>query len=99
MAHFSKGFTFGLLAGTIAGSITAILIAPDKGSNTRSRVTYHIQTYIDEIRSLINELQDEKFAVNAAKQQNKQVVDNAKKKAEDLLKEAEDLLTNISKDH
>jgi gas vesicle protein len=99
MAHFSKGFTFGLLAGAVAGSITAILIAPDKGSNTRSRVTYHIQTYIDEIRSLINELQDEKFAVNAAKQQNEEVVEDAKKKAEDLLKEAEDLLTNISRDH
>ncbi len=98
MAQFSKGFTFGLLTGAVLGTVTAILVAPDKGSNTRSRVSYHIQTYIDELRSLIDELKDENFAINTAKQESDHVVEDAKQKAEDLLREAEDLLSNISKE-
>lgn len=98
MANFSKGFTFGLLTGAIAGSITAILLAPDKGSNTRSRVSYRLQTYADELRSLIDELSDENFSINTAKQEGDDVVQDAKQKAEDLLREAEDLLSNISKE-
>lgn len=98
MASFSKGFTFGMLTGAVLGSITAILLAPDKGSNTRSFVSYRIQNYIDELRSLIDELKDENFAINTAKQEGDEIVQNAKQKAEDLLREAEDLLSNISKE-
>lgn len=98
MANFSRGFGFGLLTGAVLGSITAVLLAPDKGSNTRSRLSYQIQTYVDELRSLLDELRDENFTVNTAKAQSDEVVQDAKKKAEDLLREAEDLLSNISKE-
>ncbi|WP_114985706.1 YtxH domain-containing protein [Cyclonatronum proteinivorum] len=98
MANFSRGFGLGLLTGAVLGSITAVLVAPDKGSNTRSRLSYQIQTYIDELRSLIDELRDENFSVNSAKAQSDEVVEDAKKKAEDLLREAEDLLSNINRD-
>lgn len=98
MANFSRGFGFGLVTGALLGSITAVLLAPDKGSNTRSRLSYQIQSYVDELRSLVDELKDEKFSVNTAKTQSDEVVQDAKKKAEDLLREAEDLLSNISRE-
>lgn len=98
MANFSKGFTFGLLTGAVLGSATAILLAPDKGSNTRSKVSYRIQTYVDELRSLIDELSDQNYTISDAKRQGDEVVEDAKLKAEGLLREAEDLLSNISKE-
>lgn len=96
MANFSKGFSYGLFTGALLGSAVAILLAPDKGSNTRSKVTYRIQTYIDELKSLIDELSDKKYTVSDAKRQSDEIVEDARQKAEDLLKEAENLLNTIS---
>ncbi|MCH8566899.1 MAG: YtxH domain-containing protein [Balneolales bacterium] len=98
MAQYSKGFIYGLLTGAVLGSLTAVMLAPDKGSNTRSKVSYRIQNYIDELSSLLDELKDEKASINSAKKQGDDVVQDAKQKAEDLIKEAEDLLMNIHKD-
>lgn len=96
MSNFSKGFTFGMITGAAIGSVVAILLAPDKGSNTRSKVTYRIQNYIDELREIIGELSKEDKTVSDAKRQSDEVVEDARSKAEDLLREAEDLLSNIN---
>jgi gas vesicle protein len=95
MASFSKGYTYGLLSGALLGAVAAILLAPDKGSNTRSKVTYRIQTYIDELKSLIDELSEKNYTISDAKRESDEVVEDAKQKAEDLLREAESLLNNI----
>ena len=85
-----------MITGAAIGSVVAILLAPDKGSNTRSKVTYHIQNYIDELREIISELSQQGKTVSDAKRQGDEIVEDARSKAEDLLREAEDLLSNIN---
>lgn len=98
MSNSGKDFTFGLLTGALLGSAVAILYAPDKGSNTRGRLSYQLSKYIDDINRLIKKLQDEKNKFSSdAKQKGDDVVTDAKKRADDLIKEAEALLENIEK--
>lgn len=93
----SKNFTLGLLSGALAGSVIALLYAPDKGSNTRDIISYRLSTYIDELSHLIEQLSDEKASMSEAKRKGDLVVEDARKRAEDLINEAEDLLGSIEK--
>lgn len=93
----SKNFTLGLLSGALVGSVIALLYAPDKGSNTRDIISYRLSTYIDELSHLIEQLSDEKASMSEAKRKGDLVVEDARKRAEDLINEAEDLLGSIEK--
>ncbi|MDX1586935.1 MAG: YtxH domain-containing protein [Balneolaceae bacterium] len=91
----SKDFTLGLITGALAGSVIALLYAPDKGSNTRDVISYRLSNYMDELSHLIEKLSEEKESISDAKKKGDLVVEDAKKRAEDLIKEAEDLLGTI----
>lgn len=91
----SKDFTFGLLSGALVGSIIALLYAPDKGSNTRDILSYRLSSYLDELAHLIDRLSEEKAAISEAKRKGDLVVEDARHRAEDLIREAEDLLNTI----
>lgn len=93
----SKDFTLGLLSGALAGSVIALLYAPDKGSNTRDILSYRLSSYMDELTHLIDKLSDEKESISEAKRKGDLVVKDARKRAEDLINEAEDLLGSIEK--
>lgn len=92
-----KNFTFGLLSGALVGSVVALLYAPDKGSNTRDIISYRLSSYIDELSYLIDQLSKEKASMSEAKRKGDLVVEDARKRAEDLINEAEDLLGSIEK--
>lgn len=94
-SNSGKDFMFGLLSGAVIGSLVAILYAPDKGSTTRDRVSYHLSHYLDELAHLIERLKKEQAFVSEAKQQGDQVVEDAQKRAEDLKSEVEELLSTI----
>lgn len=91
----SKDFTFGLLSGALVGSVIALLYAPDKGSNTRDILSYRLSSYLDELSHLIDRLSEEKAAISEAKRKGDLVVEDARHRAEDLIREAEDLLHTI----
>ncbi|MEX0686872.1 MAG: YtxH domain-containing protein [Balneolales bacterium] len=95
MGKTIKGFTFGLISGAIFGSIMGMLYAPDKGINTRDRLSYQLNNYLDEITDLIEKLRNES-QISDAKKEGALVVEEAQKKAEDLIAEAEKLLKDIS---
>ena len=95
MRNTGKEFTFGLISGAVIGSLVAILYAPDKGSTTRDRVSYHLTHYLDELSHLIEKLRNEQAFVSDAKQQGDLVVEDAKKRAEELKNEVEGLLSTI----
>lgn len=91
----SKDFTFGLISGALVGSAIALLYAPDKGSNTRDILSYRLSNYLDELTELIDKLSDEKASISEAKRKGDLVVEDARHRAEDLIREAEDLLNTI----
>lgn len=91
----TKNFTLGLISGALAGSIIALLYAPDKGSNTRDLVSYRLSSYLDELTHLIDKIDSEKQSISDAKRQGDLVVEDARHRAEDLLREAENLLHSI----
>ncbi len=95
MSNFPKGFILGLLSGSAIGSLIALLYAPDKGANTRDKISYRLNNYIDELSQLIDRLQHENSFVSDAKKEGDLVVEEAQKRAEDLISEAEKLLENI----
>jgi gas vesicle protein len=91
----SKDFTLGLLSGALVGSVVALLYAPDKGSNTRDVISYRLSSYLDELTHLIDRLSEEKASISEAKRKGDLVVEDARHRAEDLIREAEDLLDSI----
>ncbi|MEX0928754.1 MAG: YtxH domain-containing protein [Balneolales bacterium] len=95
MGKSTKGFSFGLIAGAFLGSLAGMLFAPDKGINTRDRLSYQLNSYLDDISDLIEKLRHES-QISDAKKQGDLVVEEAQKKAEDLIAEAEKLLKDIS---
>lgn len=94
----SSNFLAGLMTGALAGTIIALLYAPDTGKNTRDRLSYQLSNYYDELNNLIDQLRREKdILISDAKSKGDKVVSEAKEKAEDLIKEAENLLNSIEK--
>ena len=91
----SKDFTLGLLSGALVGSVVALLYAPDKGQNTRDVLSYRVSNYLDELSHLIDRLSEEKASISEAKRKGDLVVEDARHRAEDLIREAEDLLDTI----
>ena len=91
-------FIVGLVTGAMAGTVLALLYAPDTGKNTRDRLSYRLSSYRDELNDLIDQLSQEKQKlISEAKKKGEAVVSDAKQKADHLIKEAEDLLHSIEK--
>lgn len=93
MNKYTSGFITGLLTGALAGSIVALLYAPDKGSNTRDKLSYKLNSLLEELNETIDKIQTGEVIANDS--ESERIVKDAQQKAEDLIREAEDLLRNI----
>jgi gas vesicle protein len=94
MSQFSKGFAFGMISGALTGAAVALLYAPEKGSVLRKRLSYQLDNLVDEISETIENLKRSERAPASA---SSKVVADAQQKAEDLIREAEELLKAIEK--
>lgn len=86
-------FLFGAAAGTVIG----ILYAPDKGTNTRERLSFKLDKYREILQEVIDDFVSGKETplTSEAKSQGQKVVDEAKNKAERLLEDVDELLEQI----
>lgn len=93
------GSFFAFLVGVISGGVLGILYAPDKGANTRDRLTYQLDKVKKQLEVFIQSVVDGKEVLdNDAKDQGKKIVKDAKDKAERLLDDVNGLINQIKKD-
>lgn len=96
MSKNSTNSFISLILGLIIGGIFGILFAPDKGNNTRDRLTFRLNKYKRKLEDLLDEIIDEKDSIDSeAKTKGKKVVDDAKTKAERLIKDVDGILSKI----
>lgn len=98
MSNKSNSF-MSFLVGAATGVVLGVLFAPDKGSNTRDRLSYKLDKYKVMLEELIEDIiSDEESAVNMAKSKGDKVVNEAKEKAEQLLADVDSLIGHIKKE-
>ena len=95
----SGGSFFAFLIGIVTGGILGILYAPDKGTNTRDRLTFQLDKLKKQLEGFIQDVIDGKEVLdNDAKDQGEKIVKDAKDKAERLLDDVNGLISQIKKD-
>ncbi len=79
----------GVLAGVAAGATLGILFAPDKGSNTRKKISRKGEDYAEELEDKFNEFLDGiKEQYEATKKEALHAAQNGQAKAEEVVEEA-----------
>ena len=84
------------LTGAATGAILGILYAPDKGVNTRDRLSYQLDKYRKRLEEILDELVEGKLEHDSvAKSEGKRVISDARVKAEKLLDDVDELIGQI----
>lgn len=94
----SKGSSnlLAFVVGAATGAIFGILYAPDKGQNTRDKLSYQLDKYKKQLEDLLEDLINGKMEISSeAKEEGEKVISDARVKAERLLTDVDDLIDQI----
>lgn len=95
MSNASKSI-LSFLFGAATGAIIGLLYAPDKGTQTRGKLSYLLDKYKKQLEDLVQELVKVKsIPESEARSEGQKVIKNAKEKAEKLLEDVDDLIGQI----
>jgi len=85
------------LTGAAVGAVLGILYAPDKGSNTREKMSFKLDKYKKVLQDFLDDMVSgkESTLTSEAKSQGQKVVSEAKDKAQKLLDDVDELLEQI----
>ena len=84
------------LSGAAAGVAFGMLYAPDKGRETRDRLSFRLDKYRDMLRDLTEQMMAKDLEPNAAQSEGQKVIKDAKDKAEKLLSDVDLLINQIN---
>ncbi len=88
----------GFISGIAVGALVGMLYAPDKGNNTRDRLSYRLDKYRDALKNLLDTLAERKEQpLNSAKADGQKVVGDIVKEAEKIYSAINDLEGQIRK--
>ncbi|MEO9872767.1 YtxH domain-containing protein [Ekhidna sp.] len=89
---------FAFLLGIVTGGVLGILYAPDKGTNTRDKLSFQLDKLKKQLEGFVDDVADGKAVfANDAKNQGDKIVKDAKDKAERLLDDVNGLIGQIKK--
>ena len=97
MSKRSSNLLF-FIVGAAVGATLGILYAPDKGKNTRDKLSSKLDNYRLKLKEYIEQLTKEqgKEVFTEAKSEGQKVINDTKTEAERLLQDVEDLISQIS---
>jgi gas vesicle protein len=97
MSKGSSAF-WAFLSGVAVGTVLGVLYAPDKGKNTRDRLSFQLDKYREKLKSLLSDISEGKIDITTeAKEEGQKIVRDTKVKAEQLLGDVEDLMSQIKR--
>ncbi|MBP9925905.1 MAG: YtxH domain-containing protein [Cyclobacteriaceae bacterium] len=97
MGKKSSNALMAFIAGAAAGAILGVLYAPDKGTNTREKLSFQLDKYKKTLEDFLADIVSGKETplTTEAKSQGQKVVSEAKDKAQRLLDDVDELLDQI----
>jgi gas vesicle protein len=84
----TKDVLLGVVIGAAAGAALGILFAPDKGINTRRKISSKGEEYADDVKQKFNDILDEITSkIDTVKEKASSFAENGKQRANEIVSE------------